>query len=299
MDSKIGIFILIIALVILLWYPQYNPLSNAGSLYYEPFDTVLTAKNPNEQVIAASENQKVVDSILKNTNTVSNKTNSTDLDSVISDNSTMRSPLDAESISYDNLSQLMEEVKQVPNTPEQLLYKSKVAGKEHAADGNRKISYKDSEYRNQKETSNLDAMYTDSAIFKDTGVTTNNNFSGIMSSSDIEKYAEPNIGTFQSRAKSQKDKVLAMYDTDNHLPNKKLLNKDQTKGYQILDNPTTVSNPNLIPVLRSIPVSSIMGSNKNSSYDIRAEPPAPKMAISPFNNSSIQPNMYNANRACL
>ena len=72
-----------------------------------------------------------------------------------------------------------------------------------------------------------------------------------------------------------------------------------TKGFQILDNPVSVANPNLIPVLKSIPVSSILGSNKNATYDIRAEPPCPKTVVSPFLNSSIMPDIYATQRGCL
>ena len=75
--------------------------------------------------------------------------------------------------------------------------------------------------------------------------------------------------------------------------------KKLTKGFQILDNPVAVSNPNLIPVLKSIPGSSVMGSNKNQTYDIRAEPPCPKTVVSPFLNSSIMPDIYSTQRGCL
>jgi hypothetical protein len=61
-------FILLIATVYMLFlYFQNDPIPNAGSLYYEGFESVLTAKNPNEQNEAARDNNKLVDSILKNT----------------------------------------------------------------------------------------------------------------------------------------------------------------------------------------------------------------------------------------
>jgi hypothetical protein len=97
----------------------------------------------------------------------------------------------------------------------------------------------------------------------------------------------------------QKEKVLNLYNSNEYLPNEALTNDKLTKGFQILDNPVSVANPNLIPVLKSIPVSSILGSNKNATYDIRAEPPCPKTVVSPFLNSSIMPDIYSTQRGCL
>jgi hypothetical protein len=92
---------------------------------------------------------------------------------------------------------------------------------------------------------------------------------------------------------------MNLYNSNNYLPNESMTNPNLAKGFQILDNPVDVSNPNLIPVLKSIPVSSTLGSKRNSTYDIRAEPPNPKTTISPFLNSDIMPDVYATNRGCL
>jgi hypothetical protein len=115
-----------------------------------------------------------------------------------------------------------------------------------------------------------------------------------------ELYGNPNLKEFTNeKPESQQQKVMNLYNSDAYLPNDKFINPELTKGFQILENPVSVNNPNLIPVLKSIPVSSVMGSNRNSTYDIRSEPPNPKTVVSPFLNSSIMPDIYATNRGCL
>lgn len=64
--------------------------------------------------------------------------------------------------------------------------------------------------------------------------------------------------------------------------------------FQVLNNPVSTRNNDLVPVLKSIPVSSTIGSMKNMIYDIRVEPPCPKTVVSPFLNSSIMPPFLNS-----
>lgn len=187
------------------------------------------------------------------------------------------------------------------------------------APAHRNISYKSSGYRganfgkneNQPENLNeLDKFLEDTNVFNNTNENNSSNYSGYddnnsnfsdNSSSGIEnnKYAPANIREFQSNNNSQKDKIMNLYNSDNYLPNERKTNPELAKGFQILDNPVSVSNPNLILVLKSIPVSSTLGSKRNSTYDIRAEPANPKTTISPFLNSDIMPDVYATNRGCL
>jgi hypothetical protein len=194
-----------------------------------------------------------------------------------------------------------------------------------AKNGYRKVSYADSEYRSdfngtreKNGSSELDKLYNDSLIFNNNeNSLENNKFEGYpdmnvnftRSNNEMnvrgylnsnEKYDTANLKDFSpSGPQSQKDKVLRLYDSEEYLPNDKLLNNDLTKGFQILENPVSVKNPNLIPVLKSIPVSSVLGSKRNSTWDIRSEPPNPKTVVSPFLNSSIMPDIYATNRGCL
>jgi hypothetical protein len=129
-----------------------------------------------------------------------------------------------------------------------------------------------------------------------------------MSENNDNTYGNANLNDFKasgsgsgtgSQLQTQQDKVMQLYNSNEYLPNNNMLDNKLTDGFQILDNPVAVSNPSLIPTLKSIPVSSIMGSNKNQTYDIRAEPPCPKTVISPFLNSSIMPDIYSTQRGCL
>jgi hypothetical protein len=156
----------------------------------------------------------------------------------------------------------------------------------------------------------LDAYLADADVFKNTDENNSSHFSGYDDNDsnlsdnasgkrENSKYANAHIKEFALRDNSPKDKILNLYDSNNYLPNQNKTNPELTKGFQILENPVSVSNANLIPVLKSIPVSSTLGSKKNSTYDIRAEPPNPKTVVSPFLNSDIMPDVYATNRGCL
>lgn len=194
----------------------------------------------------------------------------------------------------------------------------------NSAKNYRKVSYADSEYRydfNGNENNSdfseladftneanniLDSKKTNNSTFNgypygDVNFTKNdNNMSvrGYLNQNEV--YGEANLKQFtNTKPESQQQKVLNLYNSDSYLPNNKYSDPKLTKGFQILENPVSVNNPNLIPVLKSIPVSSVMGSNRNSTYDIRSEPPNPKTVVSPFLNSSIMPDIYATNRGCL
>jgi hypothetical protein len=205
------------------------------------------------------------------------------------------------------LDELMREVNTgndlIVNSAERDVYRNR-SRSINSADKYRKVSYKDSNYRydfNGSENPDMDSqgelnnLYDDSLIFKNNEFNTNDNFKGFNETSD--SYGNANLKDFTPGKQTQKEKVLSLYNSN--LPNNNLLDSKLTKGFQILDNPVAVSNSNLIPVLKSIPVSSVSGSTKNSTYDIRSEPPCPKTVVSPFLNSTIMPDIYATNRGCL
>ena len=282
---------------------------------------------------------KIVDNILKKSgsNDLANKSGSNDLanksrffDKSLSDelisNSTdsnlddLSNPLiddvntDRESLSNPDqrvLDKLIREVNTgndlAVDNPKSELYRSK-SRSINSAKKYRKISYKDSDYRydfnedgspSQTSQDELNSLYDDALIFKNNEYNTNGNFTG-MSDDNDQNYGNANLNDFKpSNPQSQQETVMQLYNSNEYLPNNNMLDKQLTKCFQILDNPVSVSNPNLIPVLKSIPVSSVMGSNKNQTYDIRAEPPCPKTVVSPFLNSSIMPDIYSTQRGCL
>ena len=188
----------------------------------------------------------------------------------------------------------------------------------------RKVSYADSEYRydfngneNNSDFSELADFTNEANNILDSKKTNNSTFNGFPDGNinftkndnnmsvkgylnQNELYSDANLKEFTNqKPESQQQKVLNLYNSDAYLPNDKFSDPKLTKGFQILENPVSVNNPNLIPVLKSIPVSSVMGSNRNSTYDIRSEPPNPKTVVSPFLNSSIMPDIYATNRGCL
>ena len=194
----------------------------------------------------------------------------------------------------------------IVDNPRSELYKSR-SRSINSAKKYRKVSYKDSGYRydfdedgspSQTSQDELNSMYDDALVFRNNEYNTNGNFKGFNETD--QNYGGANLNDFKSSGpQTQQEKIMALYNSNEYLPNSNMLDKKLTKGFQILDNPVAVSNPNLIPVLKSIPVSSVMGSNRNQTYDIRAEPPCPKTVVSPFLNSSIMPDIYSTQRGCL
>jgi len=294
----------------------------------------LDRKDSMDKIRSSKENQvitsKIVDNILKNSdsndlanksrffdNSLSEELRSTSTDS---NNDDLSNPLvddintDRNSLSNPDqkvLDKLIREVNTgndlAVDNPKSELYRSK-SKSINSAKKYRKISYKDSNYRydfnedgspSQISQDELNSLYDDALIFKNNEYNTNGNFTGMNDDND-QTYGNANLNDFKpSGSQTQQEKVMQLYNSNEYLPNNTMLDKQLTKGFQILDNPVAVSNPNLIPVLKSIPVSSVMGSNKNQTYDIRAEPPCPKTVISPFLNSSIMPDIYSTQRGCL
>lgn len=194
----------------------------------------------------------------------------------------------------------------IVDNPRTELYQSK-SRSINSAKKYRKVSYKDSEYRydfnddgspSQTSQDELNSLYDNALVFRNNEYNTNGDFKGYDETN--QDYGNANLKNFTiSSPQSQQEKIMALYNSNEYLPNNEMLDKSLVKGFQILDNPVAVSNPNLLPVLKSIPVSSVMGSNKNQTYDIRAEPPCPKTVVSPFLNSSIMPDIYSTQRGCL
>ena len=273
---------------------------------------------------------KIVDSILKNESEQNpykkskfydeNLSEDSMLDNMTENDLQLSNPLgedinsERNSIDDDSDQQVLDELIKEVNTgndlivdnPKSELYKSK-SRSINSAKKYRNISYKDSGYRydfndegdpSQSSQDELNSMYEDALVFRNNEYNTNGNFKGLNESDQM--YGNANLEDFKpSGPQTQQEKIMSLYNSNEYLPNNNLLDKKLTKGFQILDNPVAVSNPNLIPVLKSIPVSSVMGSNRNQTYDVRAEPPCPKTVVSPFLNSSIMPDIYSTQRGCL
>jgi hypothetical protein len=236
--------------------------------------------------------------------------------SMVSLDNVIKNPQDMNINKYTNdlgseqntLDSLMHQVNQgnsfIVNSPEGNEFRKKALSKNSSA-SYKNISYKDSNYRHdfgndaesQLSQDELNNIYSDALVFKNNENLNNNDFKGYAEYDD--HFGDANIGNYSNKPQTQQEKVLSLYDSNAYLPNANATNKNLEKGFQILNNPVAVSNPNLIPVLKSIPVSTTLGSNRNMSYDIRSEPPCPHTPISPFLNSSITPDIYSTNRGGL
>ena len=354
-DIRFLLVFLIIAIGVLVWLQCYqcNPVPNTGKLNIANTNEHFTTNNMNnmnnmnnfnknkglarkestDSSRSSRENQemtsKIVDNILKNSQTNNLSKKSRFFDRSLSEELTTNASSESDDLSNPLVENINTETDELTNPDQQVLdklikevntgnnlvvdnpkselYRSK-SKSINSAKKYRKISYKDSDYRydfnddgSPSETSQdeLNSLYSNSLVFKNNEYNTNGNFTG-MSDDNDQNYGSANLNDFKpSGPQTQQEKVMQLYNSNEYLPNNNMLDNKLTKGFQILDNPVAVSNPNLIPVLKSIPVSSVMGSNKNQTYDIRAEPPCPKTVVSPFLNSSIMPDIYSTQRGCL
>ncbi len=336
-DIRFLLVFLIIALAALVWLQSQNcnAIPNEGALMdnammeEEQVPTMSSEeaemrkmRRMKKQEAAKQSTAKMVDSILKTDKAakidqIMQQVGSADMSS---QGSGFTNPIiqdvnnDRNSMSSDQaaLQELIREVNTgndlLIDSPQARVYRDKARSIDAAPEGTyRKVSYKDSKYRydfdndgspSQVSQDELNSLYDDALVFRNNEYTQNTNFTGY--SSGGQSYGDANLKDFTPKGKqSQQEKVMALYNSNEYLPNNDLLDNKLTKGFQILENPVAVSNPNLIPVLKSIPVSSVLGSKRNSTWDLRAEPPCPKTVVSPFLNSSIMPDIYATQRGCL
>lgn len=121
-------------------------------------------------------------------------------------------------------------------------------------------------------------MDTD-AFFNMSEPQSNNNME-IGVANDQSNFASYTAGT----AKKQKD--VDKFNAE------KLLPQDDNNN-DWFDNPyeqTSIKNSKLINIYKPIGVNTIGSSLKNANRQLRADPPCPKFAISPWNNSSYEPD---------
>lgn len=78
----------------------------------------------------------------------------------------------------------------------------------------------------------------------------------------------------------------------NQINSDDFLPKEETKDwFETMPEPISVKNRHLINVTRAVGVNTIGSSHKNASYDIRGNPPCPKFVVSPWLQSSIEPDL--------
>ncbi len=83
-----------------------------------------------------------------------------------------------------------------------------------------------------------------------------------------------------------------IFKSDNYLPQE--TNKD---WFEVMPEPISVKNRHLINVSRPVGVNTIGNSLRNASWDLRGSPPCPKFVVSPWQQSTIEPD-YNIKGLC-
>ena len=77
-----------------------------------------------------------------------------------------------------------------------------------------------------------------------------------------------------------------VFKSEDYLPQQ--TNKD---WFDIMPEAVSVKNRHLINVTRAVGINTIGTSHKNASYDLRGNPPCPKFVVSPWLQSSIEPDL--------
>lgn len=124
----------------------------------------------------------------------------------------------------------------------------------------------------------------------------NNNVVGNSQTGDNDKFlpideSNGGLAVFKSQGRAtcgsnQNCDPEDLFDVDKYLPQE--VNDD---WFEVQPEPISVKNRHLINITKPIGVNTIGSSLKNASWDIRAEPAAPKMVVSPWLQSSIEPNV--------
>lgn len=124
---------------------------------------------------------------------------------------------------------------------------------------------------------------------------TNNNVLGNSQTGDNDKFLpldETNneFAVFKSKGRAscgsnQNCEPEDLFDVDKYLPQE--VNDD---WFEVQPEPISVKNRHLINITKPIGINTIGSSKKNASYDLRAAPVAPKNVVSPWLQSSIEPD---------
>jgi len=91
----------------------------------------------------------------------------------------------------------------------------------------------------------------------------------------------------QEKKPTNKYKSSEIFNSRALLPDEKSNNPD---WFDVLPEAISVKNRHLINVSKSIGINTIGSSLRNPSYDIRGSPPNPKFVISPWGQSTIEPD---------
>ncbi len=140
----------------------------------------------------------------------------------------------------------------------------------------KKVSYKEG-VRGQSDADVAKFFDDNNSLVKD-GYLGNDEYAGRDETND--QYASYRPGV----KKSLTDEDI--FKSENYLP--KEANKD---WFDVMPEPISIKNRHLINVSRPIGVNTIGNSLRNPSYDLRGSPPNPKFVVSPWMQSTIDPDL--------
>jgi hypothetical protein len=115
---------------------------------------------------------------------------------------------------------------------------------------------------------------------------TRENFDGTVGVKDSDDKTDADSNSAEGSLKDADD-GWDLFNPGQYLPKEK--NSD---WFEAVTVPETVKNQHLLMDQMGIGVSSIMGTNRNMSTDLRGDAPCPKFTVGPWNQSSINPTQF-------
>lgn len=155
--------------------------------------------------------------------------------------------------------------------------KSKFNTKNSAKD----MNYKSSNYRDSsrgQSTPELGKYFDDNNEVVKNGYLSNDEYSGKDETDDM--FASYNPGPKKM-----------MNDEDIFKSEEYLAKETNQNWFEVPPEPISIKNRHLINISRPIGVNTIGNSLRNPSYDLRGSPPNPKFVVSPWMQSTIEPDL--------
>lgn len=165
---------------------------------------------------------------------------------------------------------------------EQRKLKKKMTSKHNSNGKNKTVSYASERPSNNNDDA-LDQFFSRGNNVTDIGADNNGPFRPMDNNGNMngDSYAPVK----QTKKPSKKQSTKDIFNLDNYLPQQ--VNDD---WFDNVPEPISVKNRNLINASKHVGVNTIGSSHKNPSHDIRGEEYCPKFVVSPWMQSSIEPD---------
>ncbi|AYV78815.1 MAG: hypothetical protein Edafosvirus36_5 [Edafosvirus sp.] len=170
----------------------------------------------------------------------------------------------------------------MPGNKENQILLKRMTGKNHTKGGYKRINYTDGVRGNVSPAEWENYFNKNNELLEDSQQKCEN---GDFAPLDETKNSFANYKPNKIQ-KKQKDEDL--FDVDQLLPQE--VNQD---WFEVMPEPIAVKNRHLINIAKPIGINTIGSSLKNPSYDLRGTPPNPKFVVSPWLQSSIEPDLNN------